>query len=313
MVDLIFDRPEPSAYLATRLWKFFGTAEPSEKDIATVADVLRKGDWDLAPALRTMFTSASFYSDNVKFSRIKSPVELEAMTIRLLEEPAHPRIMAASAFSLRQTGEELFQPPNVKGWPGGEHWITSTAIFTRYQIASAMASGLFGSQGGRGVGFGGQGFPNPNVAAALARFRAGATTRPTTQPLDPQFANRLAARRQLEETAAKDPRFARLLALREEQGRKVQEEMAKIPPLPPADELVVPSKLFASLGKKPSASQVVDAAITRFLQQPLAAEKKATLVQSLGDEPLKLGEADSDRRVRQMIGLLLSTAEYQVE
>lgn len=317
VVDLIFDRPEPSTYLARRLWTFFGTADPSEQGVAMVAEALRKNDWELAPALRALFTSPEFFSDKVKFTRIKSPVELEAMTLRLLEEPAHPRILAAAAFILRQTGEELFQPPNVKGWPGGEHWITSSAIFMRYNIANAMANGVLGANFGRGPRFGaGPNAPGsnpPGVGPDRARNRPGAATQPATQPADPVREARLAAAAATQAQIASDPRFARIQALREEQRRKIQEEVAKIPPLPPADELVIPAKLFAQLGKEPTPAQVVDAAIDRFLQQPLAADKKATLVGSLGGEPLRLGEPQTDRRIRQMIGLLLSTPEYQVE
>jgi len=66
------------------------------------------------------------------------------MTLRMLETPASQRMMMATAFMLEKTGQSLFQPPNVKGWPGERHWITSTAIFARYEVASAMANGVLG-------------------------------------------------------------------------------------------------------------------------------------------------------------------------
>jgi hypothetical protein len=324
VVDLIFDRPEPSAYLSKRLWQFFAMADPSAADIALVSDALRNGNWDLAPALRAMFNSPSFYSDQAKFAMIKSPVELEAMTMRLLEEPTEPRLLTASAFTLRPLGEEMFQPPNVKGWPGGEHWITSTAIFQRYQVASAMANGVLGAGFGR---FGGGGGGNFAAIAAARKAKlahaaaagnpapaAAGTAAPATQPSDPR-ASRL-AKATVPAAAAKpgeDPRRARIEQLREEERVKVQAKLAEVPPLPPADQMVVPAKLFAQLGNDATADQVVDAAIARFIQHPLPADKKATLVESIGKEPLKLGEASSDRRVRQLIGVLLSTPEYQVE
>ena len=40
-----------------------------------------------------MFTSPSFYGEQEKFVLIKSPVELEAMTLRLLEEPTPQRLL----------------------------------------------------------------------------------------------------------------------------------------------------------------------------------------------------------------------------
>ena len=87
----------------------------------------------------------------------------------------------------------------------------------------------------------------------------------------------------------------------------------KMPPVPPASEMVVPSKLFAGVGPQSTASQVVDAAAARFLQRPLTSEQKETLVKSLGSETLTIGQADSDDHIRQMIGLMMSTPDYQVE
>jgi hypothetical protein len=31
----------------------------------------------------------------------------------------------------RQLGQDLFGPPNVKGWPGGEAWLTTTTLLAR--------------------------------------------------------------------------------------------------------------------------------------------------------------------------------------
>ena len=313
--ELIFERQEPATYLAKRLWQFFGTPEPTDQDIAPVAEALRKGEWELAPALRALFTSPAFYGDRCKFAIIKSPVELEAMTLRLLEEPPQPRMLVAATFSLRGMGEELFQPPNVKGWPGEEHWITSATLSTRYAIASAASTGKLGQGVGNGMRGFGAGAPGARVApttqgspgaqparpARLARLtQPGPTTQPG--PAKPDA-----------EAAATNARFARLRQMLQEQAEQVQEELAKMPPIPPADSLVVPARLFAELGKEATPEQVVEAAAARFLQQPLAPAKKAALVEAMGTQPVMLGESASDNRVRQMIGLLMSTSEYQVE
>ena len=52
--------------------------------------------------------------------------------------------------------------------------------------------------------------------------------------------------------------------------------------------------------------------VTDFLQRPLHPDKRAALVETLGDAPIHLGQGESDARVRQMLCLLLSTTEYQV-
>jgi hypothetical protein len=240
------------------------------------------------------------------------------MTLRLLEEPPQPRLLFAASASLQPMGEELFQPPNVKGWPGEEHWITSATLNTRNQIAMAVSMGRLGTGFGAGMRGFGPGAPRARVATATPGTPgapgagAAAPTRlaranPATQPGQPGLEKTDPA------AAAAQARFARQQALRQEQADQVREEMAKMPPVPPVESLVVPAKLFAEFSKEATPEQIVDAAAARFLQQPLPAAKKTALVEAMGTQPLTLGEADSDNRVRQMLGLMMSTSEYQVE
>ena len=39
---------------------------------------------------------------------------------------------------LRTLGQDLFSPPNVKGWPGGEAWINSTTLLVRRQFLERL-------------------------------------------------------------------------------------------------------------------------------------------------------------------------------
>lgn len=304
VVELIFARPEPANYLAGKLWTFFGGPGASDQDLRPIADALRNNHWEVAPALRVMFNSPGFYSAHTKLAIIKSPIQLEVTTLRLLEEPDEPRILMALAGGARQMGEELFQPPNVKGWPGGEHWITSSAIYTRYNIAAALANGTYGSFGnGMGMLRGKEGQPK-KAAGNLAPQEA-------VSPKD-KAADQVTSAPEPESKKNEAKRDTKQ-ALAEQAREKIRQELAALPPVSPPAQLVSPSKLFPQLAKEPTADQVADAAIARFLQQPLSADKRKVLTDALGAEPIQLGQPASDRRVRQMIGLLLSTPEYQVE
>ena len=42
---------------------------------------------------------------------------------------------------LRQLGQDLFAPPNVKGWDGGITWITTNTLLTRYNDAESLVQG----------------------------------------------------------------------------------------------------------------------------------------------------------------------------
>jgi uncharacterized protein (DUF1800 family) len=138
VVELIFQRKEPAFYLAKRLWTFFGHPEPTKGEIQPVAEALLKSKWELKPAMRALFLHPNFYSDRVKYALIKSPVELAVGTMRSLEvEPGSFALRRASE-ALNRMGQQLFQPPNVRGWPGGETWITSATLYTRYNFTATL-------------------------------------------------------------------------------------------------------------------------------------------------------------------------------
>ncbi|HEV8292486.1 MAG TPA: DUF1800 domain-containing protein [Tepidisphaeraceae bacterium] len=146
VVDLIFDQPQPANYLARRLWVFFASPEPSDADLLPIARALRLTNYDLKPALRALFLNPNFYSDKVKFSLIRSPAELVAGTVRQLDMQLGQQAQRFMTESLNRMGQELFQPPNVRGWPGGEHWITSATLYTRYNICSMLVNGPGGKR-----------------------------------------------------------------------------------------------------------------------------------------------------------------------
>jgi uncharacterized protein (DUF1800 family) len=55
---------------------------------------------------------------------------------------------------VRNLGQELLAPPNVKGWDGGLSWITTNTLLTRYNQASllVMGQGNLPPAGGGGPG-----------------------------------------------------------------------------------------------------------------------------------------------------------------
>jgi hypothetical protein len=42
---------------------------------------------------------------------------------------------------MQQMGQVPFAPPNVKGWPGGRMWISTSTLFVRYNTAVYLAGG----------------------------------------------------------------------------------------------------------------------------------------------------------------------------
>ena len=67
---------------------------------------------------------------------VKSPVELTVGTLVTFD--LTPPDWRAIAGLNRQLGQDVFNPPNVKGWPGGEAWINSSTLLIRKQFLDRL-------------------------------------------------------------------------------------------------------------------------------------------------------------------------------
>lgn len=110
--------------------------------------MLRANNFELAPTLEDLFASEEFYSVRSVGTQIKSPVQLVVGAHRELgiKDGNYPFLAQA----VRNMGQDLFQPPNVKGWDGGRTWVNAGRVFVRYNaIAEALESAPRpGGQGG---------------------------------------------------------------------------------------------------------------------------------------------------------------------
>ncbi|MFO0973396.1 MAG: DUF1800 domain-containing protein [Phycisphaerae bacterium] len=149
VVDTILAQPRTAEYLCQRLWVFFASEEPPPGVVRSLATTLRKHRYEIKPVLRAMFSHPAFYSPRVMAAHVKSPVELLVGTLRALETPS--RDYDAMVLGLRQMGQDLFQPPNVKGWDGGLKWINAATLYNRYNVAGRLIGGTEASAALRGM------------------------------------------------------------------------------------------------------------------------------------------------------------------
>jgi uncharacterized protein (DUF1800 family) len=95
------------------------------------ASIFREANYEMKPLLRAMLQSAPFRDPLNRGTLFKSPIEMTVGTLRLLQIPVDDtqRLVRAG----RLLGQDLFDPPNVKGWTGGEAWISSYTLMLREQ------------------------------------------------------------------------------------------------------------------------------------------------------------------------------------
>jgi len=139
ILELLTDRPDSDRWITGRLWTFFaGTPLPPGLQDALAAS-FRDAGRRIAPFLETLFISEAFHAPEVVGQKIKSPTELLVMACRELDRPLPPAPICAN--SLRLLGQDLFHPPNVKGWEGGMAWINANTLLTRQNLALTLVTG----------------------------------------------------------------------------------------------------------------------------------------------------------------------------
>ena len=104
-----------------------------------MAAVLRSNNYEIKPLLKFLFTSNEFYTPAYIGSKIKNPTELMVGAAKLLELPAPDYINMYEMAKVLQM--QLFQPPNVAGWPGQREWISSTTYSYRGGFTDSLITG----------------------------------------------------------------------------------------------------------------------------------------------------------------------------
>ncbi len=139
IVRIIFQQPATAKHFAFKLSAFFTSDDPPPEIVDALAQKLRESDWRMAPVLEQLFSSRWFFSDAVMRRKIKSPMELVAGSFRALNVPA-PNANGM-LYSMKSMGQELFEAPNVGGWPHGRAWINTSTLFARYDMPAALVTG----------------------------------------------------------------------------------------------------------------------------------------------------------------------------
>ncbi len=168
-LELVVAHPRAAEFITSKLWRFFAGDEPPPEVANALAASFRQAGCQFKPLLHEIFKSAAFYSPAVVRNQVKSPVQWLVGSVRVLERELPPPLVSSAL--IRNLGQDLFAPPNVKGWDGGLSWITTNTLLTRYNEAAALVRGDVSSL----VGMGGGRRPNTNPAPArqLARTNSG--------------------------------------------------------------------------------------------------------------------------------------------
>ncbi len=148
IVDIICKQPATARFIARHLYSFFVSDEPPVPEwpytpprdpqaIEILVQAYFDNGYNIGAMLRVLFNSDFFKADDVRYTKVKSPVELVAGVLRLTGEFDRPRYEILERYNQASyMGQVLNNPPSVEGWHQGTDWLDSGTLVERINFAS---------------------------------------------------------------------------------------------------------------------------------------------------------------------------------
>ena len=275
IIDIVFEQPQTAEHIARKLWTFFAYERPEPEIVFGLANNLRSSNYELKPVLREMFGSNAFYSEKAVGTQVKSPATVVLQVIADLDLTPPP--LGEAVRSMRDLGQDLLYPPNVKGWDGNQAWINANSLLLRYNL------------------------PVDLVRASQTTYRRAEEYRREHGDDALLKMGESMDSMSMTQQAAMGHDMADLL-------EAMQSRPGEVTPWN--------SKAFFRTLEFTTAGECIDRLIAHFLDAPLREEQKQELVAALGagnDTRTPLTAAQlNEKNMNAVLHLLLSMAEYQL-
>jgi uncharacterized protein (DUF1800 family) len=151
VIDIIFsERAEQAArFICEKIYRAFVYDVPDRVVVAQMAATLLASNWEVRPVIDELLRSEHFYDETNIGALEKSPVDYMVGIVRGLRLGAVPDfdLPTVNRFSRDFTtrigalGQVVLDPPNVKGWPGGRTWISTSTLPPRQKFALDVVDG----------------------------------------------------------------------------------------------------------------------------------------------------------------------------
>jgi uncharacterized protein (DUF1800 family) len=299
VIDVILQQPATADFIAGKIYRFFVRQDVSPGLNTRLGSALRHAHYEISPLLETIFLSRDFYSPASVGTQIKGPVELAVGTFRkigLRSVPGVPDFNSATG----ALGQQLFAPPTVAGWAGGQTWITPGLLLERGNFARDI---LFPD-----INF----LPpdrftaNAEIRRVADRLRQGASIRSATMP---ETSTGMMA--ESNTAADRDEDFN----TRYGSFRGWEMAIQRVKPIP-RDTAQINLTQMILRERLENTTQVVDYLVRRFMRVPPGPEARQKLItfldQELGTTHISVAQTYMEDPLRMVLHLILSQPEYQL-
>ncbi len=139
LIDIIFEQQNTPYFITEKILKWFVYDDPEKSLIKYYGDYLKSVDFELAPFFTKIVTEE--YDKPNAGRKIKDPL---VYMLQLVDELHAEEVDNTTiATFLSRQGMDLFNQPNVKGWEGGNSWLTSQLFIQRNKMANTLSMGKY--------------------------------------------------------------------------------------------------------------------------------------------------------------------------
>jgi uncharacterized protein (DUF1800 family) len=140
VIDMLARHPSTARYISRKLAQRFVADEPPQALVDRMADTFVKTDGDLRAVMETLLLSKEFLSEGAWRSKMKSPLEMVASSLRATN--ADVTDAAALAQRMADLGQALYAKAEPTGYPNtSEAWANSIGLLGRMNFATALVGG----------------------------------------------------------------------------------------------------------------------------------------------------------------------------
>ena len=128
-LDIVAAQPATAKFISRKLFEFFVHDDPPPEELERLSKIYFASKYSIRELVRGVLTSSHFYSDEALYSRVKWPVQFSVMLVKTLDVP-YTWISDMQGYT-DNMGQQLYNPPNVKGWRTGRNWINTNTMTAR--------------------------------------------------------------------------------------------------------------------------------------------------------------------------------------
>lgn len=158
-------RTRVARFIAGKLWAFLAYPGPDAGVVEAVATTFRDSNFNITALVRAILLHPEFRSARARNALVRSPIEFVVAAARHSGLP----MAEANLWTLRNMGQQPYDPPNVAGWGRNGYWISAPALWAKQAFASQVRWRLESNENGL-LHNSRQLSPEAAVDAALTQF-----------------------------------------------------------------------------------------------------------------------------------------------